>query len=688
MYSEFSKLFEFTPINTAERLRNSSYLEHITNLLSKASDKINDDKCFFFELRHYSGHPNRPNNLYKDFVDAFERIFHYGNGKDINYVFGIPGIGKSLFFKQGVKKLFRPKANILGKYFEFCIDFRNIEQKRSICFYEDYTYKQLNNRALNILRYFGGDADECRLFYDEFEKKRDSFCGNGDSKDSTYAKLYSVMYFCKSVYKKYRQPAIITFDNIDLSCEVTQEHLREGIAKINREFAEFMKLEKASKSYRIFFVTRPELIMQTVEENIGDRINFPLPNILEISVDSLERAICEAAEELDKEHNLSMKLTLESIVDGESIVLDSYTDVAEYFVRIINYFLKDVWNREEVVNRLGSCQEFHCRLVNYNIRTFLSFLSDTIKNGGFKPFTKDFNKRDRGVHYSVYDYLEMLIRGTWRMHPGNRLISKEGRNKAPIVFNVFDTALYNGSKDMQIQHFMLNIRIMQWFYYADPEGCEYRDLVDEGTGIVLFFHKDRVESAMKKLVYVGILYSREEGANAVQSKRRPDEIELKNESRLALSDMGRFYIEEMICELEYLYQMALSSLMLKEHVDYLKHNDAYLREKEETVCRFLESIYEIIDINYESYGVNVKVFGQLFLRTDGKAGYLLVRMIDTFITAMIAKISKARKNFAENQDAHAEKRLKKLNLIVEKAKKLKVKANNRFIYNMYPLNLE
>lgn len=65
----------------------------------------------------------------------------------------------------------------------------------------------------------------------------------------------------------------------------------------------------------------------------------------------------------------------------------------------------DIWNNNpQTIERLGTGEEFHSNIVNYNVRIFFRFLSDTISNGGFKPFTRDFNQKHGKKYYTTILY--------------------------------------------------------------------------------------------------------------------------------------------------------------------------------------------------------------------------------------------------------------------------------------------
>jgi len=129
----FTKIFEYTSKSPAKILRNMSYFEYATNLLFRAGDKIggSEGDKIFFEERHYTNKHKLNNRGYSDFVHAFKNAFINSTGRTVYYVIGIPGIGKTLFFKEGVKKLFRDQVETQGKYIEFRIEFKYIPQLES-----------------------------------------------------------------------------------------------------------------------------------------------------------------------------------------------------------------------------------------------------------------------------------------------------------------------------------------------------------------------------------------------------------------------------------------------------------------------------------------------------------------------------------------------------------------------------
>ena len=96
----------------------------------------------------------------------------------------------------------------------------------------------------------------------------------------------------------------------------------------------------------------------------------------------------------------------------------------------------------------------------------------------------------------------MLIRGGWIAHPGNKYIDGEGGNKAPIVFNVFDTCLWDGPQENKIKHFMLYIRILQYYYFFKDEEVSYYDLK---IHLKHDFQESHIKLGVQSLTFVRIL---------------------------------------------------------------------------------------------------------------------------------------------------------------------------------------
>jgi hypothetical protein len=261
----------------------------------------------------------------------------------------------------------------------------------------------------------------------------------------------------------------------------------------------------------------------------------------------------------------------------------------------------------------------------------------------------------------------MIIRGQWTFHPGNKLIDGEGSNGTPIIFNLFDTTLWDNTQEKKVRHFMLNIRILQYFRFNcdNYEKIFYHELSDSLSN---FYDTEHIKNATKKLVYVGIIYSFFQGDNAA-SKRNANEIVIENDTELCLKEVGKFYIDKMIYEFEYLYQMALSSLMQREYVKELLESKRYQFEKEQTVLYFLKGIFEILKINIEEYNESGKLddFKRIFCQ-DSQICKPYRKMLEKFIIVM-----KNKNHAADKNQSNKSNRFKK---ILDEAQKLEQEANN------------
>lgn len=662
----FTQIFNFNN-GRAIKLENSSYLEELTGLLSKVASQIDDGSEYFFGNEYYlNNHSMEPNNSYQSFINELNNSIAYGSSEKIYIIRGRAGTGKTLFFEKGFQRFIKLNNGQHNKYIYMGVDFRNIDNNKDVAFYTDKIYRQLCENAIDSIRYLGKEI------FDDFNKKYDEF-GKDYKTPNTY--LFPVKYFCKKITKMYNKPCILIFDNIDLASVKTQKSVFKATVIICNILNKFVRDNDASDCCRIYFAMRPETFLKSDEAKLGEVINFPLPNVLSIFLKKVKQVLENTAQEFDNKEELSCNVTCTNVLDvnGAMISLNSYMDVAKYFSNILDYYLGDIWNNNNYVcDRLGSSEEFHCNIVNYNVRTFLSFLSDTISNGGFKPLTKEFNQKQSSGYYNVFDYIEMIIRGRWIVHPGNNYIDGEGGNKAPIIFNIFDTSLYNNNSKDKVKHFMLYIRILQYFSICgnDQEVC-YEDL---NKNLKLFFTEEHILNATKKLTYIRMLYSFSEGDEEIGSKQHWREVIVEDTTKFKLSPTGKFYLEKLICEFEYLYQMALSSLMCDNYVQTLK--TCWKTEKELTVMCFLKSIFEILKENIDSYKPDeLHFFITLFYQVDNSSYYQpFRRMLDSFISVMKIKLQRAKRRETNSS--------KKLSSILEEATELQIKVDEYFLVRL------
>lgn len=654
----YKKIFDLQ-LNRAKKMYNSSYLEELTGLIERTASLVDNATFYCFGEQFYLKNAlYEPNSSYSDFINSFKDTFEFSSSDKIHIIRGRAGVGKTLFFKKGVQILTR--NNHHTRYIPLSVDFKNIDSKQNIDFYVDLIYDKLNKNAIDCIRRLGMSE------FKNFTEKYKEYCCS--ITDTPYAKLFPVMFFSKSIYNKYKKPCIIILDNIDLSCVKTQKNVFKATSIVCEKINEFMESQNVRDIYRVYFAMRPETYLHSEEAKLGDVINFPLPNIQLICLTIIKNIIECIAKEYDLNDSMKCEVTYYSVINNQKETAKSFLDVANYFNEIFDYFFNNIWKNDEIIERLGNNEDFHCNLVNYNVRTFLSFLADTLYNGGFKPLTKEFNDMVNGNYYNIFDYIEMLIRGRWVLHPGNKYIDGEGGNKAPIVFNVFDTNLWDNTQVNKIKHFMLNIRILQYFYlYAKDEEITYNQLE---THLKTFFDKTHIKIAVQELTFVRILYSFFEGDDNIASKQSWDEVCIEKNTKLCLSPTGTFYIEKFICEFEYLYQMALSSLMPSDYVEDL--SNCWKTEKEMVVLKFLEGMFSIIKCNLESYdNKELEEFKLIFCKDDDISCRPYRRMLNSFINVMNHKTQRAKLNETKS--------FEKLTAILTEAENLKNQAKDYFI---------
>lgn len=627
---EYNKIFDFD-LRSAKKLYNSSYLEELTGLMEKVAYCIGSGHPYCFDNEYYLDNPKEePNSSFKEFIKDFKNSFEFSSSDRICIIRGRAGVGKTLFFDNGVQMLVRKRGEHREKYIQLGIDFKNIDGKKDVEYYTNFILNNLRDNAVDAIRQMGENT------YNDFLKGYKRYCRVLDN--TPFAKMYPAMFFCKLIYNKYNKPCIIILDNIDLACVETQKNVFKATAIVCERLYKFMGTQNAQNTYRIYFAMRPETHLRSEEAKLGNVINFPLPNIQAICLKILEEVIVNIANDFDKKGSLKCEVTYYSVIDNQEIVAKTYSDIATYFIKILNYYLKNIWNRPDVQKRLGTSQEFHCNLVNYNVRTFLSFLTDTLANGGFKPLTQDFNKSSYSRFYSVFDYIEMIIRGRWLMHPGNKHIDSEGGNKAPIVFNVFDSSLYGSVRNEQANHLMLNVHVLQYFDLREVGAKVRYGEIEQHLSV--FYDSKYVKKAVQELTYVRILYSFFEGDENIASKQSCEEVVIEKNTQLCLSPTGRFYLEKFIYEFEYLYQMALSTFMPTKYVEEL--SNCWQSEKELTVLRFLMGLYSILNSNLERFDeTQLLGFKQIFCQGEESYQKPFSNMLDSFISVLSIKIQQA-----------------------------------------------
>ena len=645
-FDKIKNLKFFTNYAENLKLHNSLYLEDLTSLFAAASAQINTGTYYYFDEDYYTLEKKEENGKkYENFINDFKNSLLYGATGTINIIKGKAGTGKTLFFEKGISEFLRREFNMDQPYIKLIIDLKRLEPKQKVDYYTEKIYDIVHDKAIDAIRLLGKDI------LSQFETRQEE--DYGKNSHTPYARLFPLQFFCREIFSRSEEiPCIVVFDNIDMLCVNTQRSLYDAISTVCREFKDSMEHAKALKEYRIYMTFRPETPFR--EEKDWKTIDFPLPNILKISLAVLKANLEAAANELDKVEKLKCGITLTHVITNEEIHLAKFINVANYFSEILEKNLNFEWKSDSIINRLDTCEEFHCNISNYDVRKFLTFIAETIGNGGFKPLTKDGIKYD--TNYSVFEYVEMVIRGRWEIHSGNKHMNGDGRNKnSPIIFNLFDTREWERNHEEKVRHFMLYIRVLQYASF-NVDDFMYGEL-EETLGD--FFDKTHIMNATKKLIHVRILYSHYDGDDNVASKDRYTQIYLEENTRISYSATGGFYLDKLICEFEYLYQMAISSLMPDEHIKKLNGNNSYKSEKELVVYYFLDGIFEIIKNNIADYnaenGEKFERFKDFVCREDSNVSSPYRRMLKQFQNVLHYKICAREKhqNVAKKEQLEA-----------------------------------
>lgn len=183
-----------------------------------------------------------------------------------------------------------------------------------------------------------------------------------------------------------------------------------------------------------------------------------------------------------------------------------------------------------------------------------------------------------------------------------------------------------------------------------------------------FFDETHIQNAVKKLIHVRILYSFFQGDTNIASINHWKDICIDDTTELKISPTGIFYLQNLICEFEYIYQMALSSLMPEIYVNELK--DKWQNEKELTVFYFLKGIFLILKNNIKEYNGEKRCSFIATFCQDSIMSFPYKRMLNSFIAVMENKIQRA--------ESLESKRLDKLLSIKNDAQELSKEVEKYF----------
>lgn len=75
---------------------------------------------------------------------------------------------------------------------------------------------------------------------------------------------------------------------------------------------------------------------------LGNVINFPLPNVLKITLAIVKKVLEETAEEFDNVRDLPCNVSCADVLKNEDEMLEltTFRDVAEYFYKILDHYFR------------------------------------------------------------------------------------------------------------------------------------------------------------------------------------------------------------------------------------------------------------------------------------------------------------------------------------------------------------
>jgi len=634
--------------------------------------------------REYYSHPDLYDKLIFDCKYHINSEYTDSDSSSILIIKGNPGIGKTAFLDKGIYETDDLKADKDRNriYLNYRYENNKPDEKKLIAeINEKILFIRFKNKELN---------DECYKFEDilkaqlgDLIKQYDAMIGMSRNIES----ICKIIVYSKALHQCYKLPCNIIIDNLDLhSHEYQKDFIYSSINFFNflDDINKHINLQPKNK-LNLIIALRPDTV-KTIGELPGvTKINFPKPQVYKICINNLRLALNTTAE---KEEYRKHKFTLEL---NDNIIIRSFNDLASYLLTLIDKTVKDSWVQYE--KNYGykfmsvEFQDFHNKLTNNNIRKFNVFIINCLKNGGFIPLDKKFHE---GKHnFRIYEYIRMLILGGYERFTGNDKNDGESFDPdSPLVFNLFEVVTQNGEEDGIIRNYFMYVRILQYIdcvlggMHNAPEkeeGINVKKLIKD---LSLYYEKKDLEDAIKKMIFTGLLIETNIGARNLDTDYigQWDQIKLENQTSSAIiscsyNSSAMFYLYDLLCEYEYIYQMARVSHIYKIDIQF---ENIIKLEEESKVLEFLYSLYNILKLNIEHYKKE-NVFDQFkykFLQDyihDNNGLHPWKRMVNNYIKVLNHKIELTKKDGTSK-----EKRCHSLEILMEHANNLMKEGNDYF----------
>jgi len=177
------------------------------------------------------------------------------------------------------------------------------------------------------------------------------------------------------------------------------------------------------------------------------------------------------------------------------------------------------------------------------------------------------------------------------------------------------------------------------------------------------------------LLYANIILSPKDGVLRIRSKNELEKIELQNRVLQAPKNgTCDFYLHNLICEFEYLHSIHYT-------VQIPISEKSYYDEKESTVLKLLEGIFQIIKANIEYYKedeITLDKYIALFCKKHNVNEWPLHRMISHYITVVETRRFSAENSAEKYIDQSNINYLSRLDTYLADAKILRNNVEKQF----------
>lgn len=623
--------------------RASEYLSVMTNYIDYACNEIDGVSLYCFEKDYYKEED------YARFSRQIAPLFSLNNftqitDEPIRIISGEAGIGKTLFFREGIFEIKKENGEVISPNTHrdrlLYVDMRHRDEGEGVEYYENIIWTELLSIIYDRMESAQSDVEKALSL----------------PAIRTLSVKVAISYIDK-INESEQSPLIMCVDNVDLFGRKTQETILSAIINFRARLNEHIKHKNLKTKYRVLLAKRPDTKFMNEFGHLDTAIDFPHPLVGRIYGAVIKKGLNDA---LTHYGNTYLDLTLE---DGTYLAdMEAFT---RHFEKIFVDDYLAAWNDGKSLwrKKFGDVDVFHNHLVNFNLRRMLNFFAKSLKCGGFRPLQpciKDVSP------YTMYDHLNFLISGSHYFHPGNGKMDGEGfYHRSPLVMNLFD--MDDWSEHCQIRdNYFIYIRIIQFIEIKGGFGehlVSYRTLED---ALSKYFQEEDICTATQRLLFADVIKETALGVRNIGLNEHPSSINLSEKKdeilfSSALPNTASIYFHSLITEFEYLSNMAVSAPLyldpddeiVKEHIAEYEASwnkvDYCIKNRERLTYLFLVSMFNVLQENVRKYKQNnlLDEFNQVFTEpnaqtqnTDGASVFYMPwrRMISFYIKTLVRKI--------------------------------------------------